>query len=287
MKTIRRVYGTPETHWVGDGFPVRSLFTYAGAGPEEISPFLLLDHAGPAEFAPAERPRGVGSHPHRGFETVTLVYRGELEHRDSSGSGGRIGAGDVQWMTAGAGILHEELHSRGFTERGGTLEMAQLWVNLPARDKSAPPAYQTLRDAEIPAVPLDGEAGYARVVAGELWGRRGPARTFTPVNVWDVRLDAGARASVPVPDGHTTLLAILGGAVRANDAEAVAAGQVVSFDRYGHQLDVAAQSDAKLLLLSGEAIDEPVVGRGPFVMNSTEEIERAFAEFQSGKYGSL
>ncbi|WP_435105147.1 pirin family protein [Arhodomonas sp. AD133] len=287
MKRIQGVYSAPRGHWVGDGFPVRSLFTYDRMGAEHITPFLLLDHAGPFDFTPATRPRGVGAHPHRGFETVTLVYEGELEHRDSTGSGGRIGEGDVQWMTAGAGIVHEEFHSRAFTERGGTLEMVQLWVNLPARDKSAPAAYQTLLDAEIPSVPTDGSAGRVRVVAGDYRGSQGPASTFTPINMWDVRLKAGGDAALAVPDGHTTLLVVLRGTVLVNGDEIVRDGSVVCFERYGDELHVAANSDAKLLLLSGEPINEPVVGHGPFVMNSLQEIHHAVTDFQRGKYGVL
>jgi len=287
MKKIQGIYGAPHGHWVGDGFPVRSLFSYDRMGAEHISPFLLLDHAGPHSFKPAKRPRGVGQHPHRGFETVTLVYEGELEHRDFTGSGGRIGKGDVQWMTAGAGIIHEEFHSGAFTERGGKLEMVQLWVNLPARDKDAPAAYQTLLDADIPSVPLDDEAGRVRVVAGDFLGHKGPVSTFAPINMWDVRLATGRDAVLPVPDGHTTLLVVLEGTVLVNGETVVCAEAVVCFERHGHELHLEANSDAKLLLLSGEPIEEPVVGHGPFVMNSVEEIHQSFADFQRGKYGAL
>lgn len=287
MKKILGIYGAPRGHWVGDGFPVRSLFTYDRLGAQHLSPFLLLDHAGPHHFEPARRPRGVGAHPHRGFETVTLVYRGELEHRDSSGGGGRIGEGDVQWMTAGAGIVHEEFHSPAFTEGGGSMEMVQLWVNLPAEHKSEPAAYQTLLDAQIPRVPLAGEAGELRVVAGEYRGQQGPARTFTPIDMWDLRMKAGGEVSLDVPDGHTTLLVVLEGTVLVNDDAVVRDEAVVAFERQGNELRLAANNDARLLLLGGEPIDEPVVGHGPFVMNSEAEILEAFADFQQGKYGSL
>ena len=287
MKTIQGVYSAPRSHWVGDGFPVRSLFTYDRMGAEHVSPFLLLDYAGPFDFRATQRPRGVGQHPHRGFETVTLIYQGELEHRDSTGSGGYIGEGDVQWMTAGAGILHEEFHSRAFTEKGGTLEMVQLWINLPGQDKSAPAAYQTLLSTEIPDVPLPENAGRLRVIAGDYLGHQGSARTFTPINVWDVRLKPGGSAHLPVPDGHTTLLVVLSGTLRINGTELIRDTGLVCFERSGHELFVEANNDAKLLLLSGEPIDEPVVGHGPFVMNSAEEIQQAFADFQSGKYGAL
>ncbi|PXX99336.1 pirin family protein [Halomonas sp. LBP4] len=287
MKKILGIYGAPRGHWVGDGFPVRSLFSYDRLGAGHLSPFLLLDHAGPHDFAPAQRPRGVGAHPHRGFETVTLVYRGELEHRDSSGGGGRIGEGDVQWMTAGAGIVHEEFHSPAFTERGGSLEMVQLWVNLPAEHKSAPAAYQTLLDAEIPRVSLPGRAGELRVIAGEYRGHRGPARTFTPIDLWDLRLQAGGEVSLAVPEGHTSLLVVLEGTVQVNDDAVVRDEAVVAFERRGDALRLEANNDARLLLLGGEPLDEPVVGHGPFVMNSAEEIHQALADFQQGKFGNL
>ncbi|KGE77226.1 pirin family protein [Halomonas salina] len=287
MKKVQAIYGAPHSHWVGDGFPVRSLFTYDRMGAEHLTPFLMLDHAGPYTFKPARKPRGVGQHPHRGFETVTLVYEGELEHRDSTGSGGKIGEGDVQWMTAGAGIVHEEFHSRAFTEQGGRLEMVQLWVNLPARDKDASAAYQTLSNADIPNVSLDGNAGHVRIVAGSYLGQKGPARTFTPINLWDVRLAMGGDAVLPVPDGHTTLLVVLEGTVQVNGETIVRDEAVVAFERRGQEIYLEANNDAKLLLLSGEPIDEPVAGYGPFVMNREEELQQAFVDFQNGKYGTL
>lgn len=182
MKNILGVYTTPRLHWVSDGFPVRSLFSYLNHG-EQLSPFLLLDYAEPADFTRTDKPRGVGQHPHRGFETVTIVYKGEVTHRDSTGQGGTIGPGDVQWMTAGAGILHEEFHSSAFTQSGGTLEMVQLWVNLPAKDKMTPPSYQAILNREIPVVPLTNNAGTIRVIAGEYGGYAGPARNFSPMIV--------------------------------------------------------------------------------------------------------
>src|SRR6476659_5957200 len=202
MKKITSVQTNPNRHWVGDGFPVRSLFSYHTHGAQ-TSPFLLLDHAGPMQFDPAAKPRGVGEHPHRGFETVTIVYAGEVEHRDSTGAGGKIGPGDVQWMTAASGILHEEFHSHEFTKAGGTLEMVQLWVNLPAKDKMAKPGYQTLLDADIPSVDLPDGAGRVRVIAGQFGGKKGPARTFTPIDVWDVRLNSGHKTGLHVAEGRT------------------------------------------------------------------------------------
>ncbi|MDP4533622.1 pirin family protein [Marinobacter salarius] len=287
MKKILTTYGPPRGHWVGDGFPVRSLFSYDRMGASNISPFLLLDYAGPSEFPPAQRPRGVGQHPHRGFETVTVVYSGELEHRDTSGAGGLIGEGDVQWMTAGAGIVHEEFHSQQFTEQGGLLKMVQLWVNLPASAKDTPAAYQTLLNKDIPFVSLEDDGGTLRVIAGEYLEHKGPARTFTPINVWDLKLEPGARVNLPVPKGHTTLVAVLNGSVQINDTDVLREAELANLDREGQEIVLESNNDARLLVLSGEPIDEPVVGYGPFVMNTEGEIKQAMLDFQSGKFGAL
>jgi redox-sensitive bicupin YhaK (pirin superfamily) len=286
MKNIIGIYTSPRTHWVGDGFPVRTLFSYDNLG-KHISPFLLLDHAGPAEFTPTTERRGVGQHPHRGFETVTIVYKGELEHRDSTGSGGKIGPGDVQWMTAASGILHEEFHSEGFAKTGGTLEMVQLWVNLPAKDKMADAGYQTILDGDIPSIALKDQAGSLRLIAGEFDGHTGPARTFTPIDVWDLRLNGGKLLTLDLHEGRNTALVVLRGTVQINGQELVREGQLALFERNGQQLSLEANNDAVVLLLSGEPIDEPIVGHGPFVMNSEQEIHQAFADFQSGRFGRM
>lgn len=286
MKNIIGVYTSPRTHWVGDGFPVRTLFSYDNLG-KHVSPFLLLDHAGPAQFTPTTERRGVGQHPHRGFETVTIVYKGEVEHRDSTGSGGKIGPGDVQWMTAASGILHEEFHSRDFAKSGGTLEMVQLWVNLPAKDKMADAGYQTLLDGDIPNIALKDAAGSLRLIAGEFDGHTGPARTFTPVDVWDLRLNGGRLLTLDLHEGRNTALVVLRGTVQVNGQELAREGQLVLFERDGKQISLEANNDAVVLLLSGEPIDEPIVGHGPFVMNSEQEIHQAFADFQSGRFGRM
>ena len=272
-------------HWVGNGFPVRSVFEYNGLG-RELSPFLLLDYAAPYEFPPGNEQRGVGGHPHKGFETVTVTYQGELEHRDSSGGGGKIGAGDVQWMTAGNGIVHQEFHSQDFTRKGGTLQMVQLWVNLCAKDKLAKARYQTLLKAQIPNVELPDNAGTGRAIAGEFGGRKGPARTFTPINVWDVNLRAGKSAELPLPNGHTTTFLVLSGEVEVDGKKAVE-GDLAIFARDGDGITVKAKTDAKLLVMDGEPIDEPVFGQGPFVMNSPAEIQQAFADYQLGHMGEI
>ncbi|MGE0024688.1 MAG: pirin family protein [Hyphomicrobium sp.] len=293
MRNILGVTNAPRGHWVGDGFPVRSMLS-----PENgLSPFLLLDYAGPADFTPTDstragRPRGVGQHPHRGFETVTIVYQGELEHRDSIGNGGRIGPGDVQWMTAASGILHEEFHSEAFAHNGGTLEMVQLWVNLPGKDKKAAPGYQTLRNGDIPSVDLADGAGRVRVIAGEFDGQTGhvqagPARTFTPIDIWDVRLNRDKSATLTLPEGHTVALAVLGGTVLVNGREVVRAAQLVTFERTGGAITLEANNEVTLLVLSGAPINEPVVAHGPFVMNTVGEIKQAMLDFEQGKFGSM
>src|SRR5947199_5331471 len=203
VKKVVGVHQSSGMHWVGNGFLVRSVFDYNGLG-RELSPFLLLDYGAPHQFAPSKEKRGVGAHPHKGFETVSVVYQGEVEHRDSSGGGGKIGPGDVQWMTAGSGIVHEEFHGRDFAARGGLFEMVQLWVNLPAKDKMAPPRYQSILAGHIPAVSLPDGRGTVRVIAGEFAGAKGPAKTFTPIHVWDLRLATDQHTDLTTPDGYTT-----------------------------------------------------------------------------------
>lgn len=286
MKKILGVYDPPRGHWVGDGFPVRSLFSYNTHG-RDLSPFLLLDYAGPHAFEPTTARRGVGEHPHRGFETVTIVYDGEVEHQDSTGAGGRIGPGDVQWMTAASGILHEEYHSADYGRRGGPFEMVQLWVNLPAADKMTAPRYQTLLDRDIPRVALPGDAGTVRVIAGEHAGKQGPALTHTPMDVWDVQLKQGRSARLAFPDGHTLALVLLHGTVLVNDSQLLRGPQLMVFDRTGTDITLEANNDAALLLLGGQPIDEPIVGRGPFVMNTMDEIRQAFDDFNSGRFGRI
>ena len=287
MKKVLEVAGAPSRHWVGNGFPVHGMFGYSGPGVVERSPFLMLDYAAPFRFEPTSERRGVGQHPHRGFETVTIVYEGEVEHRDSTGNGGIIGKGDVQWMTAAGGILHEEFHSQAYAASGGPFEMVQLWVNLPAKDKMAAPGYQGILDAQIPAIALPGEAGTLRLIAGEYAGQRGPARTFTPMNVWDLRLAAGQRVSLSQPEGWTTLLVVLDGTVQVNGEAIVRASQMATLSTAGSGVEIETSGAAKLLLLAGEPIDEPVVGHGPFVMNSQQEIIQAIADFNSGKFGRM
>jgi len=287
VKKVSGVYSAPRPHWVGDGFPVHSMFDYSGLG-KLLTPFLLLDYAAPTRFEPnAGSPRGVGEHPHRGFETVTIVYDGEVEHRDSIGQGGVIGPGDVQWMTAAGGILHQEFHSEAYSRTGGPFEMVQLWVNLPAKDKMSAPGYQAIVNSAIPAVALPDGAGTARVIAGHYDGHTGPAHTFTPMNVWDIRLNAGKSVEVELPEGWTTALVVQRGNVRVNGDTPARDAQLVVLDRAGDAVVIEADTDAKLLLLAGEPIDEPIVGYGPFVMNTQAQISQAIKDFSSGRFGRI
>lgn len=288
-KQVVQLLHAPTPHWVGDGFPVRSMFSVHAQDAAALSPFLLLDHAGPHRFEPdaSGRPRGVDEHPHRGFETVTIVYQGELEHRDSAGNSGKVGPGDVQWMTAASGVVHEEKHAANFTREGGTLEMFQLWVNLPAAEKMAPPRYQEILSRSIPTVELGDDAGSVRVIAGQLDAVRGPAKTVTPMNLWDVTLNPGAAAQLPVPAGHNTIVLLRHGSIHV-DTTAIQQHQGALLDPAGESLPLhAGDHGATLLLLSGEPINEPVVAHGPFVMNSTDQIRQAISDYQSGRMGTL
>jgi hypothetical protein len=285
MKQVVEVMRSQGGHWVGDGFPVRSLFSYQG-DTAAISPFLLFDYAGPHVFQPAAQPRGVGQHPHRGFETVTIVYDGEVSHRDSTGGGGTIGPGDVQWMTAAGGIIHEEFHSPAYTAKGGPFRMVQLWVNLPGKDKMTRPGYQGITAAQIPAFALPNGAGQGRVIAGAFGDVKGPARTFSPINLWDMQLKAGADVALDMPQGHTAMIAVLAGQVAVNGT-AVSEAQIVRFEREGDQVALHADADTMLLVMTGEPLGEPVFGYGPFVMSSEAEIRQAITDFNSGRFGQV
>ena len=285
QKTIDFIQNNPQSHWVGDGFPVRTLFSYHERA-ERFSPFLLLDYAGPAEFQPSDTRRGVGEHPHRGFETVTIAYAGEVEHRDSSGGGGIIKPGDVQWMTAASGVVHEEMHSHEYTQKGGPFEVVQLWVNLPKSHKMSTPRYQALLNTNIPSIPLN-ESASARIIAGELNGVRGPAQTFTPINLWDLTILKGQSIVLKTPKEHHTFLLCLKGKVALTDNTPLETAQLAAFKTDGDEIAISTQEDSLLLLMSGTPIEEPIFGYGPFVMNTKEEIVEAFQDYQSGKMGHL
>jgi hypothetical protein len=284
-RALDRVLASSSEHWVGDGFRVRSVISPNG-DPRVQSPFLLLDHAARRSFEPATERRGVGEHPHRGFETVTLAYRGEIEHRDSSGGGGLIGPGDVQWMTAASGVVHEEMFSRRFTAEGGELEMVQLWVNLPAKVKMSKPGYQSLLDAQFPRLQVG--PAEARLIAGELAGTHGPARTHTPITLLDLTFQDAGRAELELPQGHTAMVFSLEGQLAVSaDERPLQPGQLAVFAREGGALHVLGAQGARALVLSGEPIAEPVASYGPFVMNTREEIMQAMRDYQSGKMGHL
>ena len=284
-KRVLGVYGAAGFHWVGDGFPVRTVFPSQGVS--ELSPFLMLDYAGPTQFKPSNRPRGVEEHPHRGFETVTIAYQGSVDHRDSGGNSGTINPGDVQWMTAASGVVHEEMHGKEFTAAGGTFEMVQLWVNLPAAFKMSKPAYQGITSAQIPRVEL-GTGAFARVIAGELNGIKGPAKTFTPVNVFDVRLEAGGRAELSLPAGQNSAIVLLRGDIAINGAvDAKGEAQIATLSSSGESVLLEARTESLILVLSGEPINEPVASYGPFVMNTEAELRQAFEDYRAGRMGRV
>jgi redox-sensitive bicupin YhaK (pirin superfamily) len=287
MTTQKKVLGTysaGSNHWVGDGFPVRNLFPSNGV---EVSPFLMLDYAGPSKFEPSKKQRGVGEHPHRGFETVTISYQGSVGHRDSAGNSGVIYPGDVQWMTAASGVVHEELHEAEFTKKGGIFEMVQLWVNLPKVRKMSKPGYQAITKEQIPVIELEG-GGHARVIAGELLGERGPAKTFTPVNLFDVILKAGERFELPLPEGHNAAVVLRKGEVLLNGTETLRGEALIApLSEEGETVTLEAKTDTQLLILSGEPIREPVASYGPFVMNTREELQQAVEDYRAGRMGHL
>jgi redox-sensitive bicupin YhaK (pirin superfamily) len=292
QKKVLGTYGAGSSHWVGDGFPVRNLFPSNGL-QLEVSPFLMLDYAGPQYFKPAPEPRGVGEHPHRGFETVTIAYQGSVSHRDSAGNAGTIFPGDVQWMTAASGVLHEEFHEAEFTKNGGVFEMIQLWVNLPAKDKMSKPGYQAITEEQIPVVNF-ATGGHVRIIAGEFLEAsgsvvaKGAASTFTPINLWDIILKAGEKVELTVPEGHNTAVVLRKGDVTVNGSGKLnGEAKIATLGRDGETITLEAKEDTQLVLLSGEPINEPIASYGPFVMNTREEIMQAVTDLKNGKFGRL
>jgi len=290
LRAVAYVQEPPAGHWVGDGFAVRTYLSYV-EDAARFSPFLLLDYGAPRVFAPTSERLGVGAHPHRGFETVTIAFQGEVEHRDSAGHAGRIGPGDVQWMTAGGGVLHEEFHGSEFAARGGPFEMAQIWVDLPRKDKRTAPRYQDLRAASFPSALLPDGAGSVRVIAGTCLGATGPAHTFSPVSLWDVHLAPGGAATLELPSGHTLIALVRTGPVIINDGPVAPRAHLVLFEREGTSFRLAAHpeatSGADVLLLGGAPLDQPVVGHGPFVMSTWDEILEAADDLKRGRFGTL
>jgi redox-sensitive bicupin YhaK (pirin superfamily) len=272
---------------VGDGFKVHNFFpSGARMGARRMSPFFLMDYGAKTIIPPSDRPRGVGAHPHRGFETVTIAFQGSVAHHDSAGNSGIIGEGEVQWMTAGSGILHKEYHEKEFSRAGGPMQMVQLWVNLPARHKMAKPGYQGLTRDMMGRIELPDGQGQVNVIAGEFLGVKGPAKTFTPVQLYTASLKAGAALEFSFPSHYNTGLLVLEGAVTANGA-AVQQDRFALFANEGEAVSMRAEADSQILVLSGEPIDEPIASYGPFVMNTQQEIMQAVEDFQSGKFGRL
>lgn len=286
MKKLLLKRRNDHTHWVGDGFSVRSIFTYNDIA-DKLSPFLLMDYAGPIEFSPSKHIRGVGEHPHRGFETVTIVYAGEVEHRDSAGGGGLIKAGDVQWMTAANGLVHEEKHGKDFAAKGGPFEMVQLWINLPKKDKMGQPRYQGIKNESIPEIRLSNNAGTLRVIAGNYLDHQGPAKTFTPINLWDIRLQAEHTLTLKVPEGHTAAVFVLSGRITLHSGELLLDAEIAVLDPRGDSFSIEANADSKVLFMGGASIQEPIAAYGPFVMNTMTEIKQAFVDFEDGKMGQI
>ncbi len=286
-RTIERVFkGMPE-HWVGNGFHVSNYFPAATDFEKRMSPFFLLDYQKPEEYEPTTMKRGVGTHPHRGFETVTIAYQGSVAHHDSAGNGGVINPGEVQWMTAGKGILHNEFHEASFAKKGGILHMIQIWVNLPKKDKLAIPNYQALTNSSIAEVALSRDLGLVRVISGAYEETKGPARTFSPAHMLDLRLKPGAKVRLPTPKDYNTALLVLQGKVKANGSAAVSEGEFILFKNDGDEVIVDSVTDSIVMFLSGAPIEEPLVHYGPFVMNSVDEINQAIEDYNSGKFGHL
>jgi len=284
---IEGIYAPPRIHWVGDGFRVAGYLSAIPDAVRKLSPFLLLDYHATYEYAPTSHRRGVGVHPHRGFETVTLAWQGSVAHHDSTGAGGVIGPGDVQWMTAASGILHKEYHEESFGRRGGPFQMAQLWVNLPKANKMAPPRYQPLLAGQMGIANLPDGSGVVRVIAGEYAGVRGPANTFTPIDVFDARLSRGGKLELSFPARNNAAVLVMKGEVAINGSATARSDDFVLFDNVGERISIDASAETQLLVLSGEPIDEPVVQHGPFVMNTEQEIEQAILDFNSGRFGYL
>ena len=285
-KKIKSINRAGSSHWVGDGFPVQNFFPSSGIDAA-INPFLMLDYAGPSRFEPSLRPKGVGEHPHRGFETVTIAYKGSVEHKDSAGNQGIIHPGDVQWMTAGSGVVHEEMHEREFSKRGGDFEMIQLWVNLPREHKMTSPRYQTILSEKIPQFKLDSNGSVARIIAGKLHDAKGPANTFTPVSLIDLKLVKGSKISLPVPIGFNSAFLYMEGSLKIADATISDQAKLVLMDTAGDTIELEILEDSRLLFMAGEPIQEPIASYGPFVMNTKDEIFQAIADFQSGKMGRI
>lgn len=286
-KPIEKIIPPPPIHWVGDGFRVHGFFPGSEGLLQRISPFFLLDYNSKHEFAPSLKQRGVGVHPHRGIETVTIAYHGKVAHHDSTGNSGVIGEGDVQWMTAGAGILHKEYHEKEFSKKGGLFQMVQLWVNLPARYKMTPPKYQPILKEEMGNYEIPNDGGNVYIIAGEYNSVKGPASTFSPVNLYNVNLKSGNSIDFSFPEKYKTGFLIIEGDVNVNDSEVANENSFVLFENSGTDIKLTALKDSTILVMNGEPINEPIAPYGPFLMNTREEIQQAFEDYQNGLFGYL
>ena len=287
IKEIEKIISPPPPHMVGNGFRVHNFFPHGLGSDVRMSPFFLMDYNAKMEFPPSETPRGVGVHPHRGFETITISYHGKVAHHDSAGNSGVIGEGDVQWMTAASGILHKEYHEKSYSLKGGLFQMVQLWVNLPAKDKMSTPKYQTLLHEQMGKYKLDQDSGVVNIIAGEYRGVKGPANTFTPINLFDVHLNNKAIMELDFPETYNTGILIVEGKVKVNDDEIAASDHFVLFGNSGTAIKVEALESGTILVLNGEPIHEPVAQYGPFLMNTHAELQQAVDDFNSGKFGYL
>lgn len=288
IKQVEMIATPSAPHYVGDGFRVHNFIpSYPRMDMKRMDPFIMLDYNSKFHFPPSERPRGVDVHPHRGFETVTIAYKGRVEHHDSSGGGGVIGEGDVQWMTAASGVLHKEFHESEWSKKGGEFQMVQLWVNLPAKHKMDPPKYQALENSKMTKVPLADGHSWVEVIAGAYQGHQGSASTFSPMHIYNVKMKAGASADFTLPANYNTALLVVEGSITINGTEKAQGDQMALFANNGENFSVLADQDAIVLILSGEPLNEPIAAHGPFVMNTREELIAAFTDYNEGKFGYL
>jgi redox-sensitive bicupin YhaK (pirin superfamily) len=288
QKSIEAILPPPHFHMVGDGFRVHNFFpSQPKIGMDGMSPFFLMDYGSKWQVPPSDTPRGVGVHPHRGFETVTIAYHGKVAHHDSSGNSGIIGEGDVQWMTAGAGVLHKEYHEKEFSRKGGLFQMVQLWVNLPAKYKMTPAKYQAIENKDITKYMLDDRESIIELIAGEYDGMKGPAFTFSPVNLFNAKLIQGAKAGFSFNKNYNTGMLVIEGDININDSKTASENQFVLFDHDGKDIVIEAIEKSIILILSGEPIREPIASYGPFVMNTEAEIKQAYEDYNKGKFGYL
>lgn len=287
-KTIQQILVPPSPHMVGNGFRVYNFFPGGyNLGMKRMSPFFLLDYNSRIEFAPSDSPLGVGVHPHRGFETVTIAYHGKVAHNDSEGHSGIIEEGDVQWMTAASGILHKEYHEKQFTKRGGVFQMVQLWINLPSKYKMSKPKYQPITQSQMGKYKLPGDDGIVEIIAGEFNGEKGPAFTFSPIQMYNMRIKGGASVEFSLPENHNTGILVIEGSIKVNEKECAPVDNFILFNNDGERISVQADEDSILLVISGEPIDEPIAAYGPFLMNTESEIMQAYDDFNKGKFGYL